>query len=133
MAYMSQQNKQSIAPVVKAILKKYGIKGSLAVRHNSTLVLNIKSGRIDFVGNFNKVGDEGKHLYTIVDGYIQVNEYHYMDHFDGVARDCLGELIDAMNIDNHDNSDYQTDYFDIGWYVHVNIGQWDKPYLVAVG
>jgi hypothetical protein len=35
-----------------------------------------------------------------------------------------------MNGGNHDNSDVQTDYFDVGWYVDVNIGSWDKPYTL---
>jgi hypothetical protein len=29
---------------------------------------------------------------------------------------------------NHDNSDIQSDYFDVGWYVEVNIGKWNKAY-----
>ena len=52
MAYMSQERKQSLAPSIKAVLKKYGVKGTLAVRNHSTLVLNIKSGSIDFIENF---------------------------------------------------------------------------------
>ena len=23
-----------------------------------------------------------------------------------------------------------TDYFDVGWYISVNLGKWDKPYVV---
>ena len=48
MAYVSQEMKSELAPVIKTILKKYGMKGSLAVRNHSTLVLNLKSGKIDF-------------------------------------------------------------------------------------
>ena len=44
MAYMSQERKSEIAPKVKSILKKFGIKGSLSVRHHSTLSLTLKSG-----------------------------------------------------------------------------------------
>ena len=44
------------------------------------------------------------------------------------------ELLGAMNgvgskYSNHDNSDIQTDYFDVGWYVDVNAGIWNKPYV----
>jgi hypothetical protein len=35
-----------------------------------------------------------------------------------------------MNMGNHDNSDIMTDYFDVGWYVDVNIGLWNKPYIL---
>jgi hypothetical protein len=33
-----------------------------------------------------------------------------------------------MNDGNHDNSDIQSDYFDVGWYISINVGRWDKPY-----
>ena len=56
MAYFNQERKKAMAPKIKEILKKYGLKGSLAVRHHSTVVLNIRSGEIDFITNFNECG-----------------------------------------------------------------------------
>jgi len=35
-----------------------------------------------------------------------------------------------MNIGNFDKSDVQTDYFHVGWYMSVNLGKWDKPYIL---
>lgn len=52
MAYMNQETKAKIVAAVKPILKKYGIKASFGVRNHSTIVVNIKSGSIDFIGNF---------------------------------------------------------------------------------
>ena len=54
MAYVSQELKAKLAPKIKAICKKYGVKASLAVRHHSTLVLNIKSGKVDFITDYNE-------------------------------------------------------------------------------
>ena len=51
MAYMNQEKKAKIAARIKPILKKYGMKGSLAVRNHSTIVLNLKSGKTDFGGD----------------------------------------------------------------------------------
>ncbi len=126
MAYVSQDLKAKLAPNIKVICKKYGIKASLAVRNHSTLVLNVKSGPIDFCGNFRKV--TGKDCYK--EGVVDVNPYWYQDHFDGKAKAFLSEVIPAMKVGNHDNSDIQTDYFDVGWYIDVNIGKWNKPYIV---
>lgn len=123
MAYMSQEKKAKIAPAVKAILKKYNVKASLAVRNHSTLVLNVKQGSIDFIKDFGDSEDAKKFG-------IQVNPYWYQDHFVGESREFLTEVITAMNDGNHDRSDIQTDYFDVGWYVDVNIGQWNKPYAL---
>ena len=134
MAYVSQELKAKLSPTIKAICKKYGVKASLAVRNHSTLVLNIKSGSIDFIGNFNKmIGDRdptGNRHINKAEGSLDVNPYWYHEHFDGKAKKFLSEVIPAMNKGNHDNSDIQTDYFDVGWYVDVNVGKWNKPYVL---
>jgi len=117
MAYVNQATKAAIAPKIKAILKKYGVKGSLSVRNHSTLCLNIKSGAIDFIGNETS-------------GYEQVNPYHYGSHYSGKAKKFLAEVLAAMNTGNHNRSDAMTDYFDVGWYVDINIGKWNQLYIV---
>ena len=140
MAYMSQEKKAKIAPVVKAICKKYGVKASLAVRHHSTLVLNITQGPIDFVENYietdrnksyAKYMSEDQIAYIRKNRALDVNPYWYQEHFNGKALSFLKEVMIAMNDGNHDRSDIQTDYFDVGWYVDVNIGRWNKPYALA--
>jgi len=134
MAYINQEKKAAIAPVIKAILKKYNVKGSLAVRNHMTLALNVKSGSIDFIGNFNKTveAQPGGFLNgTPAEGSLQVNPYWFQDHFDGKAKQFLKEVLEAMNDGNWDKSDIQSDYFNVGWYVDVNIGKWNKPYTVA--
>jgi hypothetical protein len=133
MAYMNQERKAKIAPELKSILKKYGVKGSLAVRNHSTLVLNIKSGKIDFISNFNKTVSKqpgGFRNGSPAEKSLQVNPYWYHDHFSGNAKSFLKEVLTVMNMGNHDNSDIMTDYFDVGWYVDVNIGLWNKPYIL---
>ena len=60
-----------------------------------------------------------------------MNPYWYQDHFVGKSKKFLAEVIPAMNAGNHNNSDIQTDYFDVGWYIDVNIGRWNKPYIKA--
>tara|TARA_A100000164_G_scaffold269404_1_gene241287 strand:+ start:13 stop:360 length:348 start_codon:yes stop_codon:yes gene_type:complete len=114
MAYMNQEKKKTLAPKIKEILKKYNMKGTLSVDNYSTLNLNLKSGSIDFETD-------------------QINEYWYQDHFkdNPEALDFLSEVIPAMNVGNHDNSDIMTDYFDVGWYSRVRLGKWDKPYIVT--
>lgn len=136
MAYMSQERKAQIQPAVKAILKKYGLKGSLRVRNHSTLALTISQGSIDFIGNCNETCSSDPYQSSrgfrpITSGYTDVNPYHYRSHFSGRAQRCLGELLAAMNVGNHDRSDIQSDYFDVGWYVDINIGRWDRPYALV--
>lgn len=122
MAYVSQQMKAELAPAIKAILKKYGIKGSLAVRDRSTLVLNVKSGKINFVDDY-----QGENFHN------QVNTYHVDRQYSGVSREFLNEVVAAMKGPNFfDHSDSMTDYFCVSHYIDINLGHWNKPYVLTV-
>lgn len=137
MAYMNQTNKKKLVELAKPILKKYGIKATFAVDNHSTLVCNIKSGKLDFINNFTEVSQSSNYIrnafmYNPPEPitFIDVNPYHYRNHFSGVALKFMEELFTALNTGNWDNSDIQTDYFDKGWYVDVNVGKWNKPYIL---
>ena len=111
MAYMSQEKKKTLAPAIKSVLKEYNMKGSIGVDNHSTLVVNLKEGHIDF-GSKND----------------SVNTYWIDSHYKGIAQQFLNKLKDAMMDGNHNNSDIMTDYFDVGWYIDINIGKWNKEY-----
>lgn len=119
MAYMSQEKKAKLSPKIKAVLAKYKMKGSISVDHYTSLVVTLKSGKIDFAKDF--INQRGEFHY-------QVNTYWCHEHYTGTAQKFLVELRAAMNDGNHDRSDIQSDYFDVGWYVNINIGKWNKPY-----
>ncbi len=131
MAYINQERKAKIAPAVKAILKKYGVKGSLAVENHSTLHLNIKSGCLDFIGNYHEtLGGRFSSQMYYAEKSLSVNPYWYHENFTGTIKDFLKEVLGAMNNGNWDNSRSEIDYFDVGWYVSINVGRWNKPYLL---
>ena len=119
MAYVSQADKAKLAPEIKKVLSKYGMKGSISIRHHSTLVVTLQSGSIDF-------GE-----YTHGDGYIQVNTYHIESHYRGKAKSFLTELLAAMKgPDYFNNDDAMTDYFHRSHYTDINVGKWNKPYFL---
>ena len=115
MAFVSQDDKANLAPRIKAVLKKHGVKGSIGVRHHSTLVVTIQSGSIDFGSN-----------------HIPVNHHHIdtSERYSPKAKAFLTELVAAMySEDWFDRSDSQTDYFHCSYYLSVNVGKWNKPYI----
>ena len=133
MAYMNQEKKATISAQVKPIFKKYGIKGSLAVRHHSTIVVNIKSGPLDFIGNANAVQEARRDIGRVhninTQGYLDVNPYWYQEHFTGVCKEFFTELFQAVkSAEWYNNSDAMIDYFDTAYYFDVNVGRWNKPY-----
>ena len=101
MAYMNQERKAKITKMLKPILAKYKVKGSLSVRNHSTIVLTLKSGAIDFIGNSNKVcGNDhyqvARGFKPTTSGYDQVNPYWFQDHYDGKAKAFLTEAFKAL-------------------------------------
>jgi len=118
MAYVSQEKKKALAPAIKAVLKKYKMKASIAVRHHSTLVVNIKEGAVPF-----KESD-----------HYSVNEYHYENHYadNPTLVSFLSELLSAMKGPEYYNNDNaMIDYYDRSHYTDINFGKWDQPYKVV--
>ena len=138
MAYVSQETKKELSVYIKKVLKKYGMKGTIAVRHHSTLVVNIKSGKLDIIGNwFNhatKFSDTNQYGDKITKpDYMDVNVYWINENYTGEVKSFLSELLDAMKGDKwFDKSDIQSDYFHTAWYNDINVGNWNKPYSLEV-
>ena len=125
MAYVSQEKKKQLAPGIKAVLKKYGMKGTIAVQHHSGLVCNIKSGKLDILGAL-----EGGNQFDR--DYLQVNPYWIGENYNCpkvVA--FLSELKAALEgPDFFCNDDIMTDYFHRSHYVYINVGKFGKPYVL---
>ena len=137
MAYMSQEKKAKIAAELKTIIPK-SWKWSLSVRHHSTLVLTIASAPVDLMGMLNeywkarhsapwcgRVSTEPFEPRTYADVYGDA----LREGFTGEAAEIMKNVLVALYRGNHDRSDIQTDYFDVGWYVSTYIGKWDKPFV----
>jgi hypothetical protein len=135
MAYMNQERKAQLAPAIKAVFAKYNVKGSISVRNHSSLVVTIKSGNLDFIGEANRWNREyaertGQRFHPVT-GYYQANPYKGAGEFaDETIAAFFKELTAAMRGDLwYDNSDIMTDYFDTAYYLDINIGRWDRPYV----
>lgn len=138
MAYMNQERKATIASKVKPILAKYRMKGTLSVRNHSTIVLKLTSGPIDFIGdlqpqrqfgyvNYELNKDEMRERYE-----LDINPYWYHEHYTGESLAFLNEIIPAMKAANwYDKSDAQIDYFNTAYYFDINVGTWQKPYILT--
>lgn len=132
MAYVSQEKKAKIAAALKAAAPA-GWKYSLAVRHHSTIVLTVYQAPFDLVAIANErnavlAQDRGDAPYTIK-GYFDLNHCWFDATQWGAAGDVLGAMINALNTDNHDNSDPMSDYYDVGHYISISIGRYDKHFV----
>lgn len=129
MAYMNQEKKARLLPAIKAVCEKYGVKATVSVRNHMTLCITLREGRDILAGI--KADKWCEPTKVRESGNADVNVYWIRDHWEGWSADFLCELKDAANAGNHDNSDSQTDYFDVGWYLDIEVGRWDKPYKIT--
>lgn len=148
MAYMNQEKKAKIAAALKAVMPK-DWKYSLGVNNHSTIVLTIASAPVDLIAEAQKVvksralkrkqGALRLLDWQIAQGYadkakpteMSVNHYHLDGAFTGELLATFKKIVAALNLDNHDRSDPQTDHFDVGHYVSVHLGRWNKPFVVT--
>lgn len=137
MAYMDQIKKAKIAAALKKVMPK-GWKYTLSVRDRMVIVLTIKSAPfplIDMINAKNKARAEfqGDTYYENTSGYVQLNQFYLEDAFN--EPEVLEVMINAKaalySADYYNNSDVQTDYFDVAYYVDMKIGTYDKPFVTA--
>ena len=123
MAYIGAQDVKAIRDELKATFPnfKFGVRkgsGSLSVE------VTIKQGPVDFAEVFK--GERN--------AYAQINEFHlylYGKHeafFDQVLTIIKTAPANAGGRAWFDNSDAQTDYFSIAYYINLAVGEWNAPY-----
>lgn len=144
MAFMNQAKKRLIADALKKVVPK-DWKYSLAVRHHSTIVMTIRAAPVNFIQlEAERLRAELRQGQTYLDpnciaAYIsdlehgeveclQLNGYQVSPHFPSEISEILAKIVTALNTGNHDNSDLMTDYFDIGHYITLQVGEYGKPF-----
>lgn len=116
MAYLSTSRVQEIRSKLKEQFPE--IKFSVRNANKTALEVNILRSPYDFIPEEFRNKD-----------CIDVN-YYWLNQSGLNNQDVLQKIVDICMEGNHDNSDVMCDYFDVGWYFRLGIGQWGKPYEV---
>ena len=91
MAFISQEDKKTLAPAIKAVFKKYGLKGSISIKNHITLCANVSAGRLDLLGAAAVVGS----LRSA--GYYQANPYRPTNEkYKDINIDIAGRKMTAL-------------------------------------
>lgn len=116
MAYISAEQTRQIK---KNLKKEFPNVKFSVTNHNFTSVsVRIMESDIDFSDIMSGCSGVG--------GEMSINHYHLYNY--GKHEPMFRKIVDIINVGNHNNSRPEIDYFDVGWYIHLNIGKWDKPY-----
>lgn len=122
MAYMNKDKKAKIVEAVKAVLPK-GWKVTFKVIHYSTIRCTVRSGPFVLADVLDLTEWE------LENGHKDLNTYHHERYCKTPEfKKVVGDIIDALNTDNYNNSDIMTDYFDVGHYIDLHFGDHAKPF-----
>lgn len=132
MAYMNQEKKAKIAAQLKKVVPA-GWKYSLAVEHRSGIRMTISQAPVDLLGQIRECilqNSPEPSLWRVQSGYYELNNYWFKSQLEGHPHlEDFKAIMAALNIDNHNRSDIQSDYFDIGHYVYLTVGKYNKPFV----
>lgn len=139
MAYISQEEKKELMPGIKKVLKTYNMKGTVSIRHYSTLIVTLSEGELDLIRVENDLRRE-RHarnnygeLYLVDNTFQQ--SYHHLNKFvelgEHLVHNFYQNMFKAMKGDKwFDKSDMMTDYSHIAYYCYIDVGRSKlKPYI----
>lgn len=138
MAYISTDDVKHIRNELKKELPQY--KFSVVRDHHSSVTISLMKGPAfndyEYFDRYNNVTKTA----NLSDGeHHQINQYHLEDFYGKENAEILSKIdtisrtAPAKNGGKvwYNDSDIQTDYFDIAYYVHISVGKWNKPYEVV--
>lgn len=112
MAYISAKSTRMIKKALKDTFPEFTF--SVRNEDHTSVGVTIKSGPTDF-----GCGD-----------HAQVNHYHLHNYENSEMLTKMLHIINTSGEDlNFDKSDSMTDYFHVGYYVHMEVGTWEKPFV----
>jgi hypothetical protein len=138
MAYISQVEKKEKLQKLKPLFKEYGIRATLSIHDYSSISLNIWESSMNFMSEysdykrnnpneFSKFEDLSKEL-DRVELYTGVCRLMEFKEFTGRKKEFLLKANKILQEGNFDKSDSHTDYFHVGFYSAINIGNWEKSF-----
>lgn len=120
MAYITTESVKEMRNELKALYPaKQGWKISLTREHYSSVRCCVLQAPIELRQDTTRSYESVNHIW-LAD--------HYKDHQD--IQKELQKITNVLNKNNYNNSDVQSDYFDVGHYVTLQVGSWDKPFTV---
>jgi hypothetical protein len=108
MAYISNEEVKTIRENIKNAFPK-SFKFSIVRQHYSVVRVHLMESPLKFPDR------------------LDINDM-YLDEHKTPHKTILRLMKDIVNVGNFDHSNSHEDYTHVGFYTHIEIGKWDKPY-----
>jgi hypothetical protein len=148
-----------ISKLVKQKLKDKFPKCKFSIRTQyysggSSISVSLMEANFKVFKDYSEISEKAKSFYSdnyseeqlkalSTKRYAQLNQYTTKEEYDAdkwnnghflteQAHNVLREVCNIVNYYNYDNSDSQTDYYDVNFSFHLEIGRYDKPLIEVV-
>ena len=135
MAYISTPEVAAIRKQLKEQMPEY--KFSVVRDHHSSVTISMMKGpafaEFEYFDRY--AGEYKKGTLGDNNGYDQINTYHTGDFYGKENAAIFDKIVKIAKTAGdkkwYDDSDAMTDYFATAYYVHLNVGKFEKPYEVV--
>ena len=137
MAYISTDDVKHIRNTLKKELPQF--KFSVVRDHHSSVTIALMKGpAFKDYEYFDRYTHETK-IGTLNEDHHQINQYHLEDLYgkeNAKVLDKIHSIALTAPANNggkvwYNNSDAMIDYFDTAYYVHIEVGKWNKQYEIV--
>jgi hypothetical protein len=131
MPFISSEETKAVRDRIKKTFPEY--KFSITKRNHMALHVDVLQGPMEMKSKTRTRRDSGEFVPEKAETYSGVNTYYINDHWEDKTAQFLSKLketiygVNPVTIE-HEDSDYG---FIPNYFLHVNIGKWDKPYTVT--
>jgi len=151
---INESNKYNVVEIAKWVrqeLKAHfkGFKFSVRVRDNRALYLSILKSPIKLLRDVEEIladeqlilrlqiarNDTEEEIKEMIktrfaNSKHEINHYYINSDWELTdnGKEIIKKINEIANKYNWDNSDTMTDYFDVNYYFHLCLGDWDKPF-----
>lgn len=77
--------------------------------------------------------NESPYIDGALTGNSQINHYYINNdnRLTASAKQLFSKVVEIATKEHYDNSRIEIDYFDTNYYLSLNIGKWDNPFVVT--
>jgi hypothetical protein len=116
---MNQTKKAAIVAQLKSVVPQ-NWKYSVSVRNHSTIVCTVFAAPTNLIAKLTGSDEDN----------VQLN-HHGLERLYTNCEELqvIAAIAKALNTGNWNRSDAQRDYFDVGHYVSIELGRYDRPFV----
>ncbi len=127
MAYLDPAKKKDLDRQVKAVAKEYGVKLTTRTVSYMTYNITLRQSKYAFKNTVENYDGQQVQRRNINHVWLKDNKQLTEEEKEFITK--LKNIVFSKENGYYDHTDAQMDYFHTAWYLDIELGTYDKPYV----